>query len=106
MFIKEKNMKIVTKAVSFMLAMIMLLGCSPFMLSGCEQQEEEVVTTNLLRICVLSDVHIGPHWWIQQHERFEKALLFYKNKGVDGILITGDLQENTDVAVASTSIEE
>lgn len=94
------------RVLSVSMAVIMLLGCSLFLFTGCEKEEEEVITTNLLRVGILSDVHIGPHWGVQQHERFEKALLFYKSKGVDGILITGDLQENTDFSVASNSLEE
>ena len=32
--------------------------------------------------------------------------MFFKNKGVDGVLIAGDLQENTDLDTAIENIEE
>lgn len=78
-------------------AALMLMGIGVGVLAGCGQQpqEEEVVTTDLLRIGVLSDVHVGFHSDYGQSDRLEKALLFYKNKGVDGVIIAGDLQEHT-----------
>lgn len=90
---------------SLCMAVLLLICFSISLLSGCGQ-EEEIVTTNLLRIGILSDIHIGPHWGLEQHDRLEKALRFFKNKGVDGVLITGDLQENTDVNTASVNVEE
>ncbi len=75
-------------------------------LTGCSE-EKEVVTTPLLRVGILSDIHISESvWGDRQHDRFEKALRFFKEKGVDGVLITGDLQENTDYEVASYNVEE
>ena len=88
-------------------AVVMLLGISVCFFAGCEKEPEVVVTTPLLRIGVLSDIHVSRvTWGDQQHERFEKALLFFKNKGVDGVVIAGDLQENTDLNTAMENIEE
>lgn len=95
---------ILTAALSLSLTASLMTGCTR---KGVEAVPQPVVTTPLLRIGILSDVHISSSvWGDQQHERLEKALLFYKQKGVDGILISGDLQENTDFTVASGNIEE
>lgn len=96
------------KVISFLCVAATMLGlCSG--LSGCgeKEKEKEVVTTPLLRIGILSDVHVSRSYWgEQQHERLEKALRFFKEKGVDGVMIAGDLQENTDAATAMINIEE
>ena len=95
------------KLISLLCAATTLLSlCTG--LSGCGKKgEEEVVTTPLLRIGILSDIHVSESvWGDRQHDRFEKALRFFKEKGVDGVLIAGDLQENTDYEVASYNIEE
>lgn len=61
----------------------------------------------MLRIGILSDVHISQSvWGLRQHERLKKAFLFFKQKGVDGVLISGDLQENLDMATAQKNIRE
>lgn len=101
----------VKKIVSMACAAATLLGLSLGLLTGCAKEDNKVqqpvVTTPLLRIGILSDVHLSRSvWGDQQHERLEKALLFYKQKGVDGILIAGDLQENTDAGTAINNIEE
>lgn len=99
------------RIVSLACAAVTLLSLSMGLLTGCTKEganvQQPVVTTPLLRIGILSDVHVSRSvWGDRQHERLEKALLFFKQKGVDGILIAGDLQENTDFTVASENIEE
>lgn len=95
---------------SFLCLTAAVISLCTGLLTGCgkpAEEEKEVVTTPLLRIGVLSDVHVSRSvWGDQQHERLEKALRFYKAKGVDGVIITGDLQENTDAATAMVNIEE
>lgn len=86
-------------------AALLLLGMGAGFLSGCGE-EKEVVTTDLLRVGILSDIHVGFHGSSQQSDRLEKALLFYKNKGVDAVMITGDLQETSDANDAVPWIEE
>ena len=79
------------KIISVILAVVMLLSLLACF-AGCEEKEEQpVVTTNLLRIGILSDTHSNTIPVYGPLERLEKALRFYKEKGVDGILITGDL---------------
>ncbi len=76
-------------------------------LAGCSEPEpEEVVTTSTLRVGVLTDVHVGFHSGYQQSDRLEKALLFYKHKGVDAVVICGDLQEHSATSVYIDWIEE
>ena len=100
------------RAVSWFCLAVMLVSLCGGLLSGCDFKggknvPQNVVTTPLLRIGILSDIHVSRSvWGDQQHERLEKALLFFKEKGVDGVLIAGDLQENTDFTVASENIEE
>lgn len=84
-----------------LLLLVVLIG----LLAGCGE-EKEVITTDLLRVGILSDIHVGFHSDDQQSDRFEKALLFYKNKGVDAVLIAGDLQEFSDAGKAIPWIEE
>ncbi len=86
-------------------AALLLFGAGIGLLSGCGG-EKEVITTNLLRVGILSDIHVGFHSSSQQSDRLEKALLFYKNKGVDAIMIAGDLQEFSDAGKAIGWIEE
>ena len=75
--------------------------------TGCTKKDEPVVTTPLLRIGILSDTHINADTRYSMYDRLEKALMFYKQKGVDGILITGDLQDNrTSAAEAMSAMEE
>ena len=72
------------------LALVALVALLVF--SGCADNENQpVVTTNLLRIGILSDIHSNTSPVYGPLERLEKALRFYKEKGVDGIIITGDL---------------
>lgn len=80
------------KKRAFLCTAAMLLGLCPALLGGCTSQE--VPTAKELRVGILSDVHIGFHSTYQQSERFEKALNFYKNKGVDAIIVAGDLQDH------------
>ena len=95
------------KLLSWLLALAMLL--SAVLLTGCGKEEKgkTVVTTPLLRIGILSDIHLNADVRHNMYDRFEKALMFYKEKGVDGILVTGDLQDNrTSVATAISAMEE
>lgn len=65
--------------------------------SGCTLKEgKPVVTTPLLRIGILSDIHSNTIPAYDPLERVEKALRFYKQKGVDGIIISGDLLDTFD----------
>lgn len=93
------------KTIALLCGITLMLSLCAGVFTGC--QREPVVTTHLLRIGILSDIHVSSvNWGDRQHERFEKALLFFKNKGVDGVLITGDLQENSEVSIAMENIEE
>ena len=77
------------------LALVVLVALLVF--SGCADNENQpVVTTNLLRIGILSDIHSNTSPVYGPLERLEKALRFYKEKGVDGIIITGDLLDIYD----------
>ena len=99
------------RGISWLLTTVLLVSLMATLMTGCSKEvanvQQPVVTTPLLRIGILSDVHLSRSvWGDQQHDRLEKALLVYRQKGVDGILIAGDLQENTDAATAMTNIEE
>ncbi len=95
------------RLISMICVAAAVFGVCTTCLTGCGNKEEEVVTTPLLRIGILSDIHVSESvWGDRQHDRFEKALRFFKAKGVDGVLISGDLQENTDFDYASYNIEE
>ena len=95
------------KKIALLCFVALLLGLFAVGFTGCEKEPEPVVTTPLLRIGILSDIHVSSvTWGDQQHERFEKALLFFKNMGVDGVLIAGDLQENSDVSTAMENMED
>ena len=95
------------KTIALLCLLTLMVSLCAVGFSGCQKEPEPVVTTPLLRIGILSDIHVSQvTWGDQQHERFEKALLFFKNKGVDGVLIAGDLQENTDLDTAIENIEE
>lgn len=73
-------------------------------MTGCEKAP--VVTTPLLRVGILSDTHINADTRHNMYDRLEKALMFYKQKGVDGILITGDLQDRFDLESGIGAMEE
>ena len=61
----------------------------------------------MVRIGILSDVHLSKSvWGDRQHERLKKALLFFRQKGVDGIVISGDLQENLEINTSLKNIGE
>ena len=86
------------------LSLVILTG---LLLSGCGKEEKKpVVTTPLLRIGVLSDLHINADTRYSVYDRLEKALMFYKEKGVDGIVIAGDLQDKYDLPSAISAMEE
>lgn len=87
--------------------LIIILIATMMTTVGCVQNDAPVVTTPLLRIGILSDTHINADTRYSMYDRLEKALMFYKQKGVDGILITGDLQDNrTSAAEAMRAMEE
>lgn len=89
------------------IALILLMGVVLTLVSGCtEKKKGPVVTTDLLRIGILSDTHINADVRHNMYERLEKALMFYKQKGVDGILITGDLQDRFDLDSGMDAMEE
>ncbi len=87
------------KIICSILCIMMLMA---WMVSavGCKEAEpqatEPVVTTNLLRIGILSDTHSNTSPAFKPLERLEKALRFFKEKGVDGVMITGDLLDSGD----------
>lgn len=61
----------------------------------------------MVRIGILSDVHLSRSvWGDRQHERLKKAFLFFREKGVDGIVISGDLQENLEINTSIKNIGE
>ena len=80
--------KLAVVLLAVMLLSLMVTGC------GKEKKDKPVVTTPLLRIGILSDIHLNADMRHNMYDRFEKALMFYKEKGVDGIVIAGDLQDN------------
>ena len=87
--------------------LIIILIATMMTTVGCVQNDAPVITTPLLRIGILSDTHINADTRYSMYDRLEKALMFYKQKGVDGILITGDLQDNrTSAAEAMRAMEE
>ena len=93
------------KQISVFLVVILLVTMITTV--GCSQNDAPVVTTPLLRIGILSDTHINADTRYSMYDRLEKSLMFYKQKGVDGILITGDLQDNrTSDAEAVSAMEE
>lgn len=75
-----------------LLCMVMVLSMM-VSFAGCDKEKKDktVVTTKELRIGILSDIHTNTLPVYRPLERFEKALRFFKEKGVDGILVTGDL---------------
>ena len=92
------------KIISILLCILILL---PLLVACTDNKDQPVVTTPLLRIGILSDTHINASVRHNVYDRLEKALMFYKEKGVDGILITGDLQDNrTDPATAVYAMED
>ena len=74
-----------------LIIMLLSLTCSMVGCGDQDQTQEPVVTTSLLRIGILSDIHSNTGSAFQPLERVEKALRFFKEKGVDGVMITGDL---------------
>lgn len=95
------------RIISWIMSLVVLTGLSLSM-SGCakEKEKEPVVTTPLLRIGILSDTHINADTRYSVYDRLEKALMFYKQKGVDGIIIAGDLQDKYDLPSAVSAMEE
>lgn len=94
------------KRITILLHTLMLLALLLFG-TGCSKKNiAPVVTTHLLRIGILSDSHINADTRHSLYDRLEKELMFFKEKGVDGILITGDLQDKYDFDSASSAMEE
>lgn len=92
------------RIISFLLLSSIMLS---LLMTGCTSKEEKpAVTTPLLRIGILSDIHLNADMRHNMYDRFEKALMFYKQKGVDGILIAGDLQDNRETTAAAVSAME
>lgn len=93
--------KLAVVLLAVMLLSLMVTGC------GKEKKDKPVVTTPLLRIGILSDIHLNADMRHNMYDRFEKALMFYKEKGVDGIVIAGDLQDNREaLGAAITAMDE
>ena len=93
--------KLAVVLLAVMLLSLMVTGC------GKEKKGKPVVTTPLLRIGILSDIHLNADMRHNMYDRFEKALMFYKEKGVDGIVIAGDLQDNREtLGAAITAMDE
>lgn len=92
------------RIISFLLLLSIILS---LVMTGCTPKKEKpVVTTPLLRIGILSDIHTNADTRYSMYDRLEKALMFYKQKGVDGIIIAGDLQDKFDLTSGMTAIEE
>lgn len=79
------------KRICFILLCLAMVLSMMASFSGCGKEEGSVVTTPLLRIGILSDIHSNTSPVYGPLERFEKALRFFQQKGVDGVMITGDL---------------
>ena len=79
------------KMIAIVLCAVMLLS---ILVACSDENEQPTITTPLLRIGILSDIHSNTSPVYSPLERFEKALRFYKEKGVDGILVTGDLLDS------------
>ena len=93
--------KLAVVLLAVMLLSLLVTGC------GKEKKDKPVVTTPLLRIGILSDIHLNADMRHNMYDRFEKALMFYKEKGVDGIVIAGDLQDNREtLGAAITAMDE
>ena len=77
------------KSYAFRRAVGLLVLC-PLLCACAAKPAEDPV----LRVGIVSDVHIGFHSTYQQSERLEKVLTFFKNRGVDAVMIPGDLQDH------------
>lgn len=95
----KKLYSVLLCAVIFSGVVLSLFGCT-------KKEKEPVVTTPLLRIGILSDIHINADTRYSMYDRLEKALMFYKRKGVDGIIIAGDLQDKYDLPSSVSAMEE
>ncbi len=105
-------LKMTRKLLSMLLCVVMVLGMvTPILPVSASAASEEVPTSDL-RIGVLSDIHISydyvdevygnvtGHFNGVQPGRFEKALRFFKSKGVDAVVVAGDLQEASGTSAA------
>ena len=81
----------IKKMIAIVLCAVMLLS---ILVACSDEKDQPAATTPLLRIGILSDIHSNTSPVYSPLERFEKALRFCKEKGVDGILVTGDLLDS------------
>ena len=88
----QSNLKEVApmKKICFILPcmVIMLSIMASFAGRDKEQEDKAVVTTKELRIGILSDIHTNTNPVYKPMDRFEKALRFFKEKGVDEVFVT------------------
>ena len=87
-FMKQKAIRVWALA----LVLALTLGCFSFTLPGMRVSAEEDVN---IRIGVISDVHITGRNadGKTQTQHFTEALEWYRDKGVDAIMIAGDLTQ-------------
>ena len=112
----------IRRLLSFLLAAVLLLSLVapvlPVMpVSAAESLATETPTSDL-RIGVLSDIHVSYDYVDEvygevkgyfngvQPSRFEKALRFFKAKGVDAVIVAGDLQEASGTSEASLDAQK
>lgn len=104
------------KILSILLALIMLLSLAAPIIPVSAATEvsgsASETPTSDLRFGVLSDIHVSydyvdevygnitGHFNGVQPTRFEKALRFFKAKGVNAVVIAGDLQESSGTTAA------
>lgn len=105
------------KILSILLALIMLLSLAAPIIPVSAATEVSATAsetpTSDLRFGVLSDIHISYDYVDEvygnvsgffngvQPSRFEKALRFFKAKGVEAVVVAGDLQEASGTDAAS-----
>ena len=65
-----------------------LVAGSAFSLAGCVDRAQSLDAAPRLKIGILSDIHVTKR---ENATTFEKALRWFAEQGVDGVLVTGDL---------------
>ncbi|MCR5752541.1 MAG: metallophosphoesterase [Kiritimatiellae bacterium] len=65
-----------------------LVAGSAFSLAGCGGGARSLSALPRMKIGIVSDIHVTKR---ENATTFEKALQWFRNQGVDGVLITGDL---------------
>ncbi len=85
----------IKRLFSLVLSAVMLLSLIvPAVSTPVKAEVQTAAETPDLRVGILSDVHLGYYFDKEvQTPRFEKALIAFKNMGVDAIIVAGDLQD-------------